>query len=90
MSLVNEHLWEFPHTMTLKVMGAADSPLVNVVSAVLSEQVKSFDPNEDLHTVPSSKGTFISVNAKITVDNVEQVRAIYGALNNSPHVKVIF
>lgn len=90
MSLVNEHLWEFPHTMTLKIMGAADSPLEAVVTAIISEHIVTFDPNEDLHTVPSSKGTFISVNAKVTVDNVEQVRAIYGALNSSPHVKVIF
>jgi len=90
MSLVNEHLWEFPHTMTLKIMGAADSPLEAAVTAIISEHVDSFDPNEDLHTVPSSKGTFISVNAKITVDNADQVRAIYSALNSSPHVKVIF
>lgn len=90
MSLVNEHLWEFPHTMTLKIMGAADSPLEAAVTAIISEHIATFDPNEDMHTVASSKGTFISVNAKVTVDDVEQVRAIYGALNSSPHVKVIF
>lgn len=89
MALVNEHLWEFPHTMTLKAMGATDSPIVDAVSAILSEHVASFDPNENLHTVPSKKGNFISVNARITVDNVEQVKAIYGALNSSPHVKMV-
>lgn len=90
MTLVNEHLWEFPHTMTLKVLGAADSPLEAVVTAVITEQVATFDPNEHMHTVPSTKGNFISVNARITVDNADQVRAIYAALNASPHVRVIF
>lgn len=89
-SLVNEHLWEFPHTMTLKVLGATDSPLEAVVTAVLTEQLSTFDPNEHMHTVPSAKGNFVSVNAKITVENAAQVRAIYAALNASPHVRVIF
>src|SRR5699024_296875 len=43
-----------------------------------------------MHTVPSAKGNFISVNAKITVENATQIRAIYAALKASPHVRVIF
>lgn len=89
-SLVNEHLWEFPHTMTLKVLGATGSPLEAVVTAVITEQIPAFDPNKHMHVVPSSKGNFISVNARFTVDNADQVRAIYAALNASPHVKVVF
>ena len=37
---------------------------------------------------PSSKGTFISFTAQVTMRNREQVEAIYKALNDSPHVKI--
>lgn len=87
---INEHLWEFPHTMTLKVMGASDSPVHDVVVAVLSAHVPAFDPNADVHITPSSKGNFVSVNAKVVMEHREQVEAIYAALNASEHVKVVF
>ena len=87
---INEHLWEFPHAMTLKVMGATDSPIHDVVVAVLTEHVADFDPAGDVHVTPSSKGNFISVNAKVVMRHREQVEAVYAALNASPHVKVVF
>jgi len=87
---INEHLWEFPHAMTLKVMGAADSPIHDVVVAVLTEHAPEFDPASDVHITPSSKGNFVSVNAKVVMQHREQVEAIYAALNASPHVKVVF
>lgn len=87
---VNEHLWEFPHAMTLKVMGAVDAPLEQVVIAILDEHLDGFDPNDNITLVPSSKGNFVSVNARIVVHNKDQVAAIYAALNASVHVKVVF
>lgn len=87
---INEHLWDFPHAMTLKVMGATDSPIRDVVVAVLTAHVPGFDPANDLHITPSSKGNFVSVNAKVVMQQREQVEAIYSALNASPHVKVVF
>lgn len=87
---VNEHLWDFPHAMTLKVMGAADSPLEEVVAAILDEFLNDFDPNGNIFVTPSSKGNFISVNAKIIVETKEQVAAIYAALNANKHVKIVF
>lgn len=87
---INDELWEFPHAMTLKVMGAADSPLEQAVVAILSEHLKDFDANEDLSLTPSSKGNYVSVNARIVMENRDQVIAIYTALNACPHVKVVF
>ncbi|MEY1661281.1 YbeD family protein [Isoalcanivorax beigongshangi] len=90
MTTVNEHLWDFPHPMTLKVMGAKDSPVQDVVVAVLTEHLPSFDPTDTITLTPSSKGTYVSVNARVVMDSADQVRAIYAALNDSPHVKVVF
>lgn len=90
MSSINPELWDFPHRMTLKVMGAADSPLEQAVVAILTEHVTGFDANSDLSLTPSSKGTYVSVNARVVMETKEQVLAVYGALNACPHVKVVF
>lgn len=87
---VNEHLWEFPHAMTLKVMGAADAPLEQVVIAILDQHLDAFDPDGKVSLVPSSKGNFVSVNVQIVVHTKEQVSNIYADLNASVHVKVVF
>ena len=87
---VNEHLWDFPHAMTLKVMGASDAPLEQVVIAVLDQHLDGFDPDGCVSLVPSSKGNFISVNVRIVVHTKEQVASIYADLNASTHVKVVF
>lgn len=87
---INEHLWEFPHEMTLKVMGAADAPLEQAVVAILVQHLEDFDPNTHVHCVPSSKGKFVSVNARVIMRNRDQVAAIYAALNACSHVKVVF
>lgn len=90
MASINDDLWDFPHAMTLKVMGAADSPLEQAVVAILSEHLNDFDANEHLSLTPSSKGTYVSVNARVVMENRDQVIAIYAALNACPHVKVVF
>ena len=87
---VNEHLWDFPHAMTLKVMGAADAPLEQLVIAVLDQHLEEFDPDGKVRLVPSSKGNFVSVNVEVIFHNKDQVAAIYAALNASEHVKVVF
>jgi uncharacterized protein len=87
---VNEHLWDFPHEMTLKVMGASDSPLEQAVVAILTEHLEDFDPNQHVRILPSPKGNFISVNARVVMRHRDQVAAIYAALSACSHVKVVF
>jgi putative lipoic acid-binding regulatory protein len=87
---INEDLWEFPHEMTLKVMGSADSPLEQAVVAILSQHLEDFDPNAHLSVKPSAKGNYISVNARITVQHRDHVTNIYAELNACNHVKVVF
>lgn len=87
---INEDLWDFPHPMTLKVMGAADAPLEQAVIAVLEKHLDDFIADRDISITPSSRGNYVSVNAKIVMRDRQQVTAIYAALNGCEHVKVIF
>lgn len=86
---INEHLWEFPHEMTLKVMGAVGCPLEQAVVAILSQHLQDFDPNAHLWVTPSAKGNYVSVNARITMRHRDHVTNIYAELNSCPHVKIV-
>ncbi|MED5388978.1 MAG: DUF493 domain-containing protein [Pseudomonadota bacterium] len=85
---IQEHLWEFPHDMQLKVMGLADSPLESALIDILDEYLDDFDAARHLARKPSSKGNFVSLTAQVTMRNREQVEAIYQALDDCPHVKM--
>ncbi|MBM7332554.1 MAG: DUF493 domain-containing protein [Alcanivorax sp.] len=85
---IREELWDFPHVMQLKVMGAADAPLEEVVVTVLETHLGDFERGLNLSRKPSAKGSFVSITANITVHNKEQVEGIYRDLNASPHVKI--
>ena len=87
---LNDDLWEFPHSMTLKVMGAADAPLVQAVVAILDQHLDDFDPNHHLDSKPSRSGNYVSLSAQVVMRNREQVLAIYAELNACEHVKVVF
>ena len=87
---INEELWEFPHRMTLKVMGASDAPLEAAVIEILQAHVEDFSAEEHISITPSSKGNYISVNAVVVMRDKEQVSAVYAALNACEHVKVVF
>ncbi len=85
---IREELWDFPHAMQLKVMGAADAPLEDAVVAVLETHLGDFERELNLSRKPSAKGTFVSITVNITVHNKEQVEGIYRDLDASPHVKI--
>lgn len=87
---INEQLWDFPHEMTLKVMGKSDSPLVESVVDILNRYLDDFDAEQHLHITPSGKGNFISVNARVVMRHGEQVSAVYAELDSCIHVKVVF
>lgn len=86
---VNENLWDFPHPMRLKVMGAVDAPLTTILTEVLSRHLGDFDADRQLTQSLSSNGKFISLSANIVMHNKEQVAAIYADLNASSHVKIV-
>lgn len=86
---INEHLWEFPHTMTLKVIGTEQQALTELVADVLRRHLGTFDVQSQLSCTASSKGNFISLNARIVMQNAEQVSAIYQELKSSEHTRVV-
>ena len=87
---INDDLWDFPHAMQLKVMGAADAPLAELLIELLARHLGAFDAETQLRENASSSGKYISLTASIVMENKEQVTAIYAELNASPHVKVVF
>ena len=52
---IQEHLWEFPHDMQLKVMGAVDAPLEDALIEILTTHLDDFDADKHLSSKPSSK-----------------------------------
>ncbi|MDX1803973.1 MAG: DUF493 domain-containing protein [Alcanivorax sp.] len=85
---INENLWEFPHAMQLKVMGAIDAPLEEALVEILNTHLDDFDAGQHLSSKPSARGNFVSFTAQVVMRNREQVEAIYKALNDCPHVKI--
>lgn len=89
---INEALWEFPHHMTLKVFGDADTPahpapLADVVCGILARHLRDFSP-KNLSTRASSAGRFVSISVDICVHNREQVEGIYRDLKAEPRVRM--
>src|SRR3546814_16224194 len=87
---INEELWDFPHAMQLKVMGAADAPLAELVIEILVRHLGDFDTETQLRENQSSSGRYISLTASIVMENKEQLTANYAELHDSPHVTVVF
>ncbi|KAF0807419.1 hypothetical protein A6D6_00971 [Alcanivorax xiamenensis] len=86
---IREELWEFPHTMHLKVMGAVDAPLEDAVVDIIERVLElDFDRPRNLSARPSSRGNFIALTARITVQDKGQVETLYRELNACPHVKI--
>ncbi|MFP1678107.1 YbeD family protein [Alloalcanivorax sp. C16-2] len=86
--MIREELWDFPHSMQLKVMGAADAPLEEAVVAILETHLDDFDRHAHLSSKPSTKGNFVSLTASVVLRDRDQVEAIYRELNACPHVKI--
>jgi hypothetical protein len=87
---IRDEIWEFPHTMTLKVMGSVDAPLKEAVVEILEQHLEDFDHANHLSEAFSSKGNYLSLSARVVVRNRDQVISIYAALDASEHVKVVF
>ena len=85
---IREDLWDFPHDMQLKGMGAADAPLEDAVADILEQHVADFDRHAHLSSRPSTKGNFVSITASVTLRHREQVESIYRDLDACPHVKI--
>ena len=85
---LNDELWDFPHSMTLKVFGdAGEEPLADIVGAILARHLHDFAAHA-VTTRASSHGRFLAVSADITVHNREQVLGIYADLRAHPRIRM--
>lgn len=88
---INEEIWDFPHTMTLKVFGDAATPpggvaLADLVCAILVRHLGDFSPHA-LTARASSGGKYLAVSIEIVVHNRDQVEGIYRDLRAEPRVR---
>ena len=77
---LNESLWEFPCDYDLKVMGAAEHPMQEIVVDIVSRHVENFDHSK-VKSRPSRTGKYVSITASFVFTNKEQVEAVYAELD---------
>ncbi|MFZ5756307.1 MAG: YbeD family protein [Pseudomonadota bacterium] len=88
---INEALWEFPHSMTLKVFGDAAVPagepeLADLVCAIVARHLGDFSPGA-LSARPSSGGRYLAVSVDIVIEHRAQIEGIYRDLRAEPRVR---
>ena len=78
-SALNEALWDFPMSCTLKVLGVSQYAIEQITKDILKIQEVSFE--EDSIFINWSKNQkYISVNIRVCFTHAEQVKAVYAAL----------
>ena len=79
----------FPGVYQIKAIGAAEGGFVDRVLAAAAEELAS--PGEIDHAVKETRGgRHVSVTLDITVQNAEQVRAIYARIREVEGLTLLF
>ena len=85
---MTETLLEFPCRFPIKVMGQDMSEFHPDVLAIITKHAGEIS-EDDVHTQPSSKGSFVSLTVTITVENRQQLDDIYSALQANEQVMMV-
>ena len=80
-------LFEFPCEFPIKVMGADQEKLSEVLRVALQQHSPEC-VNREFKLRPSSKGRFVGITVTITATSKPQLDAIYQALSDSKEVLV--
>ncbi len=83
--LPEEGLLEFPCTISVKVMGKADSDFDAYVTALVRRHFADIGEGA-VRSRKSNKGNFIAVTVKVTAENREQLDRLYQELTDDPRV----
>ena len=76
-----ESTHSFPGTYTIKAIGAADDDFADRIVAAVTEHLPAASDLD--YSVRSAKGgRHVAVTLQLTVQNAEQVRSIYAAIQN--------
>lgn len=84
---IQEHLWDFPCEHTLKIMGLAEHPMIEIVTRIVDTHVPGFD-RERIHCKTSSNGKYVSVNVTVEFTHKEQVEGLFLELHECEQVKM--
>lgn len=76
---INEKLWDFPMDYNLKVIGKADSPLVEIVQEIISRHVENFDADR-ITSKNSRNGQYLSLTIWMRLTSKEQMENLYAEL----------
>lgn len=77
---IQDHLWDFPCTHHLKVMGLAQYPIQEIAIEVISEHAPDID-HDNIASKQSSSGKYVSITVPVTFTHKEQVEAVFMALH---------
>jgi len=81
---VTDTLIEFPADIAVKAMGLSAADFESVISSLVLPHIEP-DP-VIFTTLPSKKGKYVSVSIRFTAKNIEQLEAVYSALQDEPRV----
>ena len=82
---IQDHLWEFPCTHHLKVMGLAQFPIREVAIEVITTHAPDID-HAGIACKTSSSGKYLSVTVPVTFTHKEQVEAVFLALHQREEI----
>lgn len=83
-----ESVHAFPGTYQLKVIGAREGDFIGrVLAVVVAELAAASDVDHSLRETPD--GRHVAVTLDVTVQNAEQVRAIYARIREIEGLKLL-
>ena len=77
---MTDTLLEFPCSFPIKALGEDDADFKLQVVTLVAEHA-SFDPQQDVRSLPSRNGRFLSVTVTIEAQSQEQLDDIYRSLH---------
>ena len=85
---MTETLLKFPCRFPIKVMGQDIPEFHPDVLAIITKHAGEIS-EDDVHTQPSSKGSFVSLTVAITVENRQQLDDVYSALQANEQLMMV-
>lgn len=84
----NDELWVFPMDYPLRILGEAQYPLADIVTAILLRHVPDFNP-ATLSEKPSSGGKYVSVSTIVYVTHKDQINGMYAEFAATPEIRMV-
>ena len=87
-----EYVWTFPCSLPIKIMGPCSDHLLPLTIQIIQNHVPAFIP-ENINSVPSKTGKYISLTVTVEFHNKQQIDALYAELahyqQNTDHISFV-